>query len=351
VTVMTFYGGGELAADLAGLPSVRLVSLDKSDRWDVAGLLRRAWRVVRDVKPHVVHGYMGGPNELAWLLGRASGAKVVWGLRASNVDFSHYDWVSTLLFRGGAALSRFVDLTIANSDAGLRHHAERGYRSRRMIVIPNGIDTDAFRRDEAGRIRLRSDWGVARGNLVVGIVARLDPMKDQATFLEAASLASARRSDLRFAIVGAGPAAIERELRALADRLKLGDRVIWAGLQHNMPAIHSALDVATSASAFGEGFSNAVAEAMACEVPVVATDVGDSAALIGDAGVSVAPKDAAALCDGWLRLLALSPEARAHLGEQARRRIVSEFSVSRLVARTEAALLDLHARSSAAAAA
>jgi glycosyltransferase involved in cell wall biosynthesis len=118
-----------------------------------------------------------------------------------------------------------------------------------------------------------------------------------------------------------------------------------------MPAIHSALDVATSASAFGEGFSNAVAEAMACEVPVVATDVGDSAALIGDAGVSVAPKDPAALCDGWLRLLALSPEARAHLGEQARRRIVSEFSVSRLVARTEAALLDLHARPSAVAAA
>src|SRR5262249_50318155 len=92
---------------------------------------------------------------------------------------------------------------------------------------------------------------------------------------------------------------------------------------------------------FGEGFSNSIGEAMACETPCVATDVGDSAAIVGDCGAAVPPRDPQALGDAWLRLLAMPPDSRRDLGRASRERIVKEFSVERLVARTEAALLSL----------
>jgi glycosyltransferase involved in cell wall biosynthesis len=105
-----------------------------------------------------------------------------------------------------------------------------------------------------------------------------------------------------------------------------------------MPSIYSALDIATSTSAFGEGFSNTIAEAMACGVPCVVTDVGDSAQIVGDTGSVVAPADHSALAAAIQRLISLPPKERRALGEMCRARIMSEFGMDTLVQRTEHAL-------------
>ena len=338
VTVATFYAGGALHAELAGVAGVRLIALGKRGRWDVLPFLWRLWRLLRAERPAIVHGYMEGGNLLGLLLGPLVGARVVWGLRASNMNLDDYDWAPRLTFWLGARCSRLADAIILNSEAGRRHHLAHGYSGAHMLVIPNGIDVERFRPDAAARARVRQAWHVAPDVPLIGLVGRLDPMKDHPTFLRAAALVAAQNPRARFVCVGDGPPAYRAQLAQLADTLGLGPRLIWAGARGDMPAVYNGLDLLASSSACGEGFANVLGEAMACALPVVATDVGDAAVIIGDPARVVAPGDPAALAGRLLGLLALAPAGRQALGAAGRDRIVANYSIDRLADTTQAVL-------------
>lgn len=109
-------------------------------------------------------------------------------------------------------------------------------------------------------------------------------------------------------------------------RLSIVD-LLPSGRRVDVPAIDAALDVASSSS-WAEGFSNAIAEAMACGTPCVATDVGDVQGMIGDTGVVVPPCDPVALSDGWSKLAGLGPEGRRRRGASARQRIIAFYSLA-----------------------
>ncbi len=171
---------------------------------------------------------------------------------------------------------------------------------------------------------------------VIGRVGRLDPMKDYDTFLAAAAHLGRERSDVRFVIVGDGPARYRHRLEQRAEELGIAGRVQWCGAQQEMPAVFNAFHVATSSSsAFGEGFPNVLGEALACGVPCVTTDVGDSAAVLGGLGPVVPPGDPGRLASAWTESLSA---ARDTLGARLRSRIEHEFSVATMVDRTERAL-------------
>ena len=335
--VLTFYSGGSLRSELvkAGIPAS---DLGKRGRWDVLPFLYRLFRHLRPRRPAVLYSFLPVANVLAVSMARlVPGTRVVWGVRASNMDLARYDALSRLAFRAECRLSRRADLIIANSSAGKDHHVQHGFPEERVVVVPNGIDVDRFARTDAGRRAVRTEWGVADDAIVIGLVARLDPMKDLPSFLEAAARLSASHPTARFACVGDGPAQAAADLRALADRLGLGGNVIWAGARHDMANVYSALDVLVSAS-YGEGFSNAIAEAMACEVPCVVTDVGDSAWIVGDTGQVAPSRDSEALMQAMARLAARSSAERAAIGRRARARVASLFSVEMLADRTLALL-------------
>ncbi|MCC7177530.1 MAG: glycosyltransferase [Acidobacteria bacterium] len=343
VSVLTFYGGGALEPLLAGT-GVELVSLQKAGRWDVARFLGRAWREVGRRRPHVVHGYLGVANELAWLLGRAHGARVAWGIRSASIDFSRYDWSHRASFLASARLSRFVDLIIYNSEAGAAEHRRSGYRPRSELVIPNGVDVDRFHRDEEGRLRVRAEWGAGRDEPLVGLVARVDPTKAPEVFLAAAARLHARAPGWRFVVVGEASSPYAASLRQSDAARSLGASLTWAGPRDDMPAVYSALDCLVLSSD-REGMPNAVAEAMACETPCVTTRAGDAPELVGDTGLVVPTRDDEALADACHQMLAESSEARAARGLAARTRVVGLFSTDRLVARTAQALEALASRS------
>jgi glycosyltransferase involved in cell wall biosynthesis len=285
----------------------------------------------------VVYGYQPVANELSSIIGWLVGAKVVWGIRASNSDHAQYGWPWHLTFRVGVLLSRFADLIIANSEAGARYFEGQGYPADRIVVIPNGINTELFAPDRAAGQSLRLQWGLSATTPVVGIVARLDPIKDHETFLRAAALVHNARPDVRFVCVGDGDVTYRRQLLDRTRALGLETVVHWTGTDHRVTAVMSAFDVLCSSS-LAEGFSNVVGEAMACGTPCVVTDVGDSAGVVADCGTVVPPSSPEALSDALLSLLALEPERLRLLGTQARKRVAEHFSVPRLVARTMAAL-------------
>jgi glycosyltransferase involved in cell wall biosynthesis len=344
VTVATFYDGGAFRPAMQAIEGVRLVSLGKRGRWDILPFLWRLRRAVADSRPDILFGDMSPANELAWLAGRAAGARVAWAVQSSYVNFSDYDWLPAFLHRLGALLSPRADLIIANSHAGRRYHEEEGYSTDRMIVIHNGIDTATYKPDREAGERVRAAWGVGPEQKLIGVVARIDPMKDHPTFLRAAARLSRDEPDARFVCVGGGAESYIRELRDLA--VSLGIDVLWAGARTDMPSVFNALDLVCCSSDSGEGFPNAVAEAMACGVPAISTDVGDLAILIGDTGVLVPSGDPAALAAGMRRSLEILRTGAEEARRRARQRIVSEFGVEKLSERTAAALESLVSGSS-----
>lgn len=339
VAVVVFYSGGPLEPELraAGIP---VISSAKRDRWDVPDFLWRLGRTLRAERPDAVHGYLSASNTLSLLLKPLHGGRSVWGVRASDIDPDRYDWVARLDGFVEARLARFAGLVIANSHAGRDHALQAGFPAAKTIVIPNGVDTQRFRPDPASRAKVRAELGVTPDQRLVGRVGRIDPQKDYPTFLRAMATVAAARPEARFVVVGAGPEEQLAALRSLASELGLTERLTWAGARGDMPAVYGALDLAVSSSAYGEGTPNVVAEAMACGVPCVVTDVGDSAAVAGGLGEVVPRVDPAALAAATLRMLdrvdrgVVDPAA-------LRNHVVQSLSLEALIDRTEGALLGL----------
>jgi glycosyltransferase involved in cell wall biosynthesis len=337
VSVVCFYGGGTFHKELesAGVP---LIDLHKRGRWDAIGFSWRLWRTLRKADADIVHGYLPVANMLTLVVRFARRrTKVVWGVRSSFIDRGRRDWLSRLTFRLSCKLARFADSIIANSEAGAAYHAALGYPATRIRVIHNGIDTERFRFDAQGRDRLRGAWDIPCGSVLVGLVGRIEPMKDHSTFLRMAALLAGGDSCWRFVCVGGGKPDFIRTTRMEAENLGLHDRVVWAGPQDDMAAVYSALDIVVSTS-YGEGFSKVIAEAMACSRPCVVTRVGDSAAIAGDAGIAVPPKDAEALCTAIIQMRQRLLAERQALEQSARLRIVERFGVDHLIEQTETAL-------------
>jgi len=329
VAVAVFYGDGPLRRDFTAA-GVTLFDLKKSGRWDILGFLVRLIRVARRFRPHVLHGYLPVSNILASVVSRfLPGCKLVFGIRASDMELGLYDRLSAAAYRVEARLSPLADAIISNSQAGLRAIVGRGFPAARCHVVPNGIDTERFRVDRSLGQPLRDRWGLSATTRLVGMVARIDPMKGHDVFLRAAALALASDPTLRFVCVGKGDDALAERLHALADTLSVP--VIWAGAHDNVVAVYNALDLFVMPSPFSEGFPNVLAEAMACGLPCVATNVGDAGEIIGPLGATVPPGDAEALARAIL-------DAPKNASPAAAARIQTEYSVARLADRTMAVL-------------
>jgi glycosyltransferase involved in cell wall biosynthesis len=328
--VFCFYPGGKLEEEVraAGVP---LVTLGKSKRWDVFGFLFRVVRELRRFCPDVLYTFLPVPN----ILGVAVSpllpkTRVVWGIRSAYRVTTGRGWFNWLTLQLERLLSPFAPLIIANSEAARANCDARGYTTKRLVVVPNGVNTERFRPDAEARERIRAALEIAPHHRAIGIVARLDPVKDHETFLRAA--AKLQRDDVRFVIIGDGPR--RPVLEALAR--ELGVEPIWLGMRHDVAAVTNALDIATNTSRF-ESFPNAILEAMACGVPVVATDAGDARAIVGELGVIVPASAPEALADAWSEMLT---RLGTPLSEAVRARVVEQFSQAAMVSATEDLLIN-----------
>lgn len=299
------------------------------------------WRhlraLIRDARPDVVQTWMYHADLLGGLAAQSLGVRrVFWNLRQTNLDAASISRRTRQVVRACALLSRVVPTRILSCAYASRDaHVAAGYAAGKMVVIPNGFDTQRLRRDDAARQRLRGELGVRPGDIVVGHVGRFDPQKDHRTFVEAAGLAAIQVPVLRFVLVGGGIDAGNPALAEWITEAGLDAAVRLLGGRADVADLYSAFDVFVSSS-MGEGFANVIGEAMACELPCVVTDVGDSAHIVADTGAVVPPGDPTALARALVDL-AERPEAeRRALGAVARRRIETNFSLAGVVAQYEA---------------
>jgi glycosyltransferase involved in cell wall biosynthesis len=332
VAVVVLRPGGVLEAELRE-SGVRVVSLGTQDWYRPSGL-RRITSVLRSLQPDVIHPYQSLPNVVMTFLRPFLGsATLVWGVRDAHVESTRQDPRAKSLSSASAVLSRFADLIIVNSEAGRRFHLRRGYPQHKLVVIENGIDTHKFRPNPVSRARIRQEWNVADDRHLVGLVARLHPVKGHRTFIEAAGIVAQRAPSIEFVCVGPHDGPERSALDHLARARGLQLRLRWSGERADMPAVYTALDVCCLSST-REGFPNVVAESMACGTPCVVTDVGDAAAIVDGAGTVVASPDPCALADGIESLLSRAEREGEELHESVRARIEKHYSVDRLVSRT-----------------
>jgi glycosyltransferase involved in cell wall biosynthesis len=287
----------------------------------VTGLFKLA-RLIAARRPEIVQGWMYY-GDLAALValalsGRRRDTPLAWGIRCSAMDWRSYGLGLALVVTACALLSRWPDVVTANSAAGLKSHLVLGYRPRRTQVIANGIELDKFQPDAATRAAVRSELGIFEDAIVLAHVARVDAMKDHRNFLAAMAMLP----DVSALLVGAG-----------TENLPVAPNLFRLGRRSDVPRLFAAADFVVSSSRFGEGFSNVLAEGMACGLPAIATDVGDAKLIIGDTGLVVPPQDPPALVAAIRQLAGESASARAERGRRARARIAENFTLGHALQR------------------
>ena len=337
VGLATLYDDGPLEADI-DRPRVGRHRLGKTGRWDLARPIWRLVRLLRRERPDILYAFLPAQTVLAALLQPfVPATRLVFALR-SSLDYRRTDWLQRLVHDFETLLARRARLVIANSAAGRQAALARGMAADRVIVIGNLIDTEGFAPDAEARARQRDAWGIDPATPLLGMAARLDPMKGHPTFLAAAALLHEKRPEARFVLIGDGPAGYAGTLREAARQLGLDQALLWTGEIRDMRAAYNALDLATLSSDEGEGFPNAVAEAMACGVPVVATATGDTAGIVGPGGLVVPPRDPIALAAAWAQLLDSDSVA---LGRLARQHILGAFDRREVLAHNVRVLASL----------
>jgi glycosyltransferase involved in cell wall biosynthesis len=342
ITVGLFYNEGALIEDIKNMPWIHVISLNKAGRWDIIKFFLRFIKLLKALQPDILYSFLPDANIVGLIAGRLSGVKqIIWGVRASNMDVSCYDWLSRISLRLSTLLSRFPDAIITNSYAGREFHRSLGYNTNRMMVIPNGIATDRFKPDHSAGLRVRDEWNIDEERITIGLVGRLDPMKDHTTFLQAVKIFDQKEYSVCFVCIGDGKEPYKSEIHSLCRRLGLNGSLIWTGERYDMIAVYNAMDIVTSSSSFGEGFPNVIGEAMACGVPCVVTDVGDSAIIVGETGIIVPPKDPQALADGWRSMLKHLDDKSYSIKEKTRARMVSHYNCEIFIQRTSRMFLSL----------
>lgn len=336
VHVVLFYRGGVFDHELTQ-SGISVHYLDKGGRWDVVPFLVRTVRLLRQLAPSVIYSFLDVPNILASLARPlVRWPRLIWSIRVAHMDMSRYDWVMRMANRVEADLGRLASQVISNSAAGARWAIDRGIATDKLVVIRNGIDTQRFHPGIEGAAQLRAAWNIPENARLIGLVGRLDVMKDHAGFLHAAARLASVDASVRFVCVGDGPKAMQTRLMALAHDLGLDARLVWAGPRSDMPLVYNALDL-LCLSSNAEGFPNVVGEAMACGVPCVVTDVGDAAHVVADCGEVVPPRDPDALSQGMQAMLDRLLGDPTLKG-RARERVERLFSVARMVDDTDAQL-------------
>jgi glycosyltransferase involved in cell wall biosynthesis len=301
----------------------------------------RLARELRRIDADVVHTWMYHADLLGGVVARlATRSRVMWSLHQSALPAGDMKGSTRAIARLNALLSWVVPrLVVSTSWSARAYHRGIGYRSSRIQVVPTSFDLPAA----APRVALRAALGIPAEAPVVVRVGRLHAQKDYPALLRAMDLVLREHEEVHVLLAGAGVTPGNPGLPLPQDPARSA-RVHLLGERDDAPELVAACDVAVSSSAFGESTPLVIGEAMAAGVPVVTTDVGDSARLVGPTGRVVPPGDPAAMAAATLELLRLTPQERAALGFSAQARIRDRFSLDAMIATYVELYRDLAAR-------
>jgi L-malate glycosyltransferase len=308
---------GPLAAEVGSVPEFPL----GGSLYGI-GSLRTRWQLSRHLRAHrvqVAQAFDFYTNLTLIPAARLARVPVVIGSQRQIGDL-----LTPAKARAQAATFRWCDGVVCNSQAAAERLAEQGVTRRKLVVIGNAIAPEAFAPAPPALPRTPGVWRV-------GMVARMNARsKNHSGFLRVAMRVRTQVPNVEFLLVGDGP--LRPELEREARDLGLGNSVVFCGDRRDIPAVQASLDVAVLTSE-SESLSNAILEAMAAGLPVVAYRNGGNPELIDEQrGTLIAQGDDRAFAEAVVHLLTETAD-REHRGRNARRFVEENFSLERCRAR------------------
>lgn len=276
-------------------------------------------KLLRQYKPNVVHSHMVHANLFSRLVRlMVSIPKLICSAHSVNEGGKWH----MLAYR---LTDKLCDVSTNVSQGAVDALVKKGaVAAGRMQVVYNGVDTERFSFNKSGRERLRSQLGLKKDDPLLLSVGRLTTAKDYKNLLMAFSRLPAQYYEAQLIIIGEGE---EKEfLTTMASAVGCRERVHFLGLRYDIEDWMSAADIFVLSSAW-EGFGLVVAEAMAVERVVVATDCGGVKEVLGTAGFLVPSRDSALLSAAMERALLLSPVEKTMMAKEARSRVVKHYSI------------------------
>lgn len=305
-------------------------------RWGLTSLsaFSRLRQVAMDFQPDLIQGWMYHGNVAACVVRALLPEKpcLAWNIRHSLYDLSNEKLLTRQVIQANRLLSSKPDVILYNSYISRQQHEALGFRETHGQTIPNGFHIDPLPESSENRHIIRSKLGISDENFLIGHVARLHPMKNHSGFLKAAVAVGKKFYNVSFLLCGRGVVA-GNELLASIVPAEMRGRFRFLGERGDVPHLMHAMDILCSSSSWGEAFPNVLGEAMAAGVPCVATDVGDSRAIIGNTGLIVPPMDDIALSNALEQMVLMPVAEREALGQAARSRVVSKYSLDAVVKR------------------
>ena len=296
------------------------------------GAWLRLVRLIKLANADIVQTWMYRSNIVGGLAAKRSKVPVVWNIRCSSV--APLRPASRILARVGGYLTGVVPSRIVNcSVASAEIHKQLGYDPADVVVIANGYDSEAYCPDEHARQRTRKQLGIGAETFAMGAIGRWDPAKGYPVLLKAMRQLADRGLNFRLLLIGPGLESSNAELSRLIEKAGCGNFVRTLGYRADVPDLARAMDLHVLAS-LTEGFPNVIAETMLSGTPNVATDVGDSAIIVGSSGWTVPVGDAERLADA---IEQAHSEWGAHTDlwrdrqEAARRHIAENFALDQMV--------------------
>lgn len=296
-----------------------------------ATTIARLRRVVTATSPDLIQGWMYHGNLAASFAALLASRKptVAWNVRHSLYELQAEKFLTRQVIRANRGWSSRVGAIVYNSSVSRLQHEAFGFNDAPGVVLPNGFDVEQLSPKAGVSRAVRSELGIPSDVLVVGHVARFHPMKDHASFLRAAIRVARINPTVRFLLVGR-EVSLENPTLAEIVPPDITQRFLFTGERSDVHRLMQGIDV-FCLSSWSEAFPNVLGEAMACGIPCVATDVGDSRDIVGDTGIVVRSSDTEALAVGLEAMVRKGPRERRALGHLARERVETHYSLDVVV--------------------
>lgn len=316
--------------------NIKIYALNFRSKWKVIIEFFKLMKIIRKEKPNVIQTWLYHADLIGFLAGKLCGIKtILWNVRCSDMNFKKYSNYTKYVLKLCSLLSNFPNRVVVNSKMGLEEHQRQGYKTKKWELIPNGINTNVYKYSVDAKKSVRNLLKISDDAVLIGMIGRFDPMKDHATFLKSAETIAEKYSNVYFLLAGKDVTEENKFLTSALTKTNLKNKFYFLGLRSDIPYLLSSLDVLVLPSAFGEGFPNIVGEAMACEIPCVVTDVGDSANLVQNFGKVIPPMNVQSLTKALTEMINLSAEERRKIGKMAREHIVKHYAHEATIQRYE----------------
>ncbi|MGL6337562.1 MAG: glycosyltransferase [Waterburya sp.] len=291
--------------------------------------LLRLKRLLKQIQPDIIQGWMYHANLIAYLANIFSQRKVpvFWSIHHSVESLKAEKITLAATIKLTALVSRHVKQVVFSAEKGKNQHLRLGYCADNAIAISDNFDISKYQPASEPQFNLRKFLNLPESSILIGSIARYHPMKDHANLIDAAALIVDKYPNVHFILVGPNVDEKNLVLTGQIEQLGIANKVHLLGERQDIPALMTSLDIFTTSSAYGESFPNVLGEAMSCQIPCVSTNVGDSEVIVGDSGIVVPPRDPKALAEAWSKLISFDQNERKNLGEKARTRIKTYFDL------------------------